>query len=330
MVHYINVKKIVALALATTGGGPDAKPQAILDALGLSNVSYLAGVTGLEGSGTVNKLYVAMDGPPKGIFHLLGDKPLTAADLAAIPRNATVAGAARFDLDAAYHRVLDMIGAAQPQAQAMASGAIQQMEDAIGFKLSDDLFQSLGDHWCIYSAPSEGGLLVTGLTLVVPVKDREKLLKVEERLLAMAKQAEGPEPGAGDEHGRRHGVSVAECESHGQKIHFLDFIGEPVAVAPAWCITDKELIISLFPQTIKAHLARDAAAGSLADVPAVAEQLAGEHGPTAIGYSDTATIMRTVYPLLHFASAAICSEIQREGVKIDASASPPRPRFCPM
>ena len=321
MVHYLNVKKIGTMVLAAMGAaGPESKRMAVIDALGLANVSYLANVTGLDGSGTVNKSLIALSGQPKGLFHLLGDKPLAAADLASIPRDATIAAAARFDLDVAYHRVLDMIGAVDPQAQAAASSGIQQVQEQLGFKLSEDLFQSLGDNWCIYSAPSEGGLLVTGLTLVVPVKDREKLLKVEERLMAMAKQAEPPpDPNSIR---RSRSMTIGECESHGQKIHFLNSIGEPMAVAPAWCITDKELIVSLFPQTIKAHLARGPTAGSLADVPAVAQQLVGEHGPTALGYSDTATIVRTVYPLLHFASAAICSEIQREGVHIDASALP--------
>jgi len=329
MVTYVNVKKITAMALAAAGQG--GKPQAVLDALGVANVSYLAGVSGLEGTGTVNKAFIAMDGPPNGIFHLLGDKPLTAADLAPIPRDATFAGAARFDLDQAYHRILDMAGNVEPSAREGMLSEVQAMEAGLGIKLSEDLFQSLGDDWCIYSAPSEGGLLVTGLTLVVPVRDRDKLLKVEERLLALAKQAEAPPPGAGGPHSyRRQEVTVAEsAAADGQKIHFLNFIGEPVAVAPAWCITDKELIVSLFPQTIKAHLARGADAGSLADVPAVAQQLAGEHGPTAIGYSDTATVVRTVYPLLQFASAAICSEIQREGVHIDASALPSMAAILP-
>ena len=39
--------------------------------------------------------------------------------------------------------------------------------------------------------------------------------------------------------------------------------------------------------------------------------------------------MRTVYPLLHFAFAAICSEIQREGVHLDASALPSAAAILP-
>ena len=44
-------------------------------------------------------------------------------------------------------------------------------------------------------------------------------------------------------------VAIGDLEFRGHQIHFLNFIGEPVPVAPAWCITDKELIVSLSPQT---------------------------------------------------------------------------------
>ena len=139
--------------------------------------------------------------------------------------------------------------------------------------------------------------MVTGLTVVAPLRDRERLTKAEERLRSMAKAVSEPPPGSG-QFGRRSMATIADFEFRGQQIHFLNFIGEPIPVAPAWCITDKELIVSLSPQTIKAHLSRSANAGSLADLPAVGKVLRASGGPTSVAYTDTATTVRTLYPLI--------------------------------
>ena len=76
---YFNVKQAVAQFAPL--GGPQVK--AVLDAVGLDNVSYLASVTGLDSKGTVARTLVAIDGQPQGIFRLAAAKPLAAADLVA-------------------------------------------------------------------------------------------------------------------------------------------------------------------------------------------------------------------------------------------------------
>jgi hypothetical protein len=205
---------------------------------------------------------------------------------------------------------------------------LAQVENQLGVDLSRDIFKAVGDTWCVYSAPSEGGLLVTGLTIVAPLRDRERLAKAEERLRTMASAAMHP-PGDLNSYGRGSEATIADCEFRGNQIHFLNFIGEPIPVAPAWCITDKELIISLSPQTIKAHLSRKAGAGSLADVPAVMNALHGSGGPTYVSYADTTAMVQTLYPLLQFAFQAISSEAQREGVRIDSSILPSAAAILP-
>jgi len=44
------------------------------------------------------------------------------------------------------------------------------------------LLKSLGDSWCVYNSPGEGGLVLTGLTAVVSVRDADRLAKVQQRL----------------------------------------------------------------------------------------------------------------------------------------------------
>ena len=127
----------------------------------------------------------------------------------------------------------------------------------------------------------------------------------------------------------RSEVRIADCTFRGQQIHFLNFIGEPVPVAPAWCITDKELIVSLSPQTIKAHLARKPGGGSLADLPAVRQLFTAGAGPVSVSYADTRSVVETLYPLVQIGFGAAASELQREEVPIDVSILPSAAAILP-
>ena len=77
-------------------------------------MSYLASVTGLDGKGTVSRTLVAIDGQPQGVFQLAAAKPLAAADLSPIPRDATIAAAGRLDANAALELLLAQIEKIDP------------------------------------------------------------------------------------------------------------------------------------------------------------------------------------------------------------------------
>ena len=152
----------------------------------------------------------------------------------------------------------------------------------LGFHPKNDLAASLGDTWCIYNSPSEGGLIVTGLTVTGTLKDRPKLLKSNDQLLASVRQQQAllqammqNNPGIVVS----MGPTIADCQYRGQKIYFLNFGQAASPVAPAWCITDDHVVFGLFPQTIKAYLDRQAAAGSAAKLE-TRTGIARAHWPT--------------------------------------------------
>jgi hypothetical protein len=327
MVHYLNIKRIMQI-VQQVGGGGGMRGQ-VLDALGLNNLTSLASVSGLDGKGWASNSLLAMDGPPSGIFALSDGHPLSTDSLTAIPKDATFALVGRLDLDRAYRGVSETAGKIDPRARQMLEQGLAMVENHLGVDLSRDIFKALGDTWCVYSAPSEGGLLVTGLTVVVPLRDRERFTKAEARLRSLAQAAMAPQPGALHSYGGPPQVTVADFEFRGNQIHFLNFVGEAVPVAPAWCVTDKELIVSLSPQTLKAHLSRKTDAGSLADVPAVKELFSESKGPQFVGYADTASIAQTLYPLVQFGFDAISSAVQREGIPLDVSIFPSAAAIVP-
>ena len=49
------------------------------------------------------------------------------------------------------------------------------MEDYIGLKIKEDILDLLDDGWVIFDAPSSGGLLGSGFTLVIETKSADKV-----------------------------------------------------------------------------------------------------------------------------------------------------------
>ena len=93
-------------------------------------------------------------------------------------------------------------------------------------------------------------------------------------------------------------------------------------VAPSWCITDDELLVSLFPQAIKARLGCEANAPSLVDRPEIAALFERDSQPLLIAYQDTKPLFELFYPMLQVFARLACAELQREGVDVDVSILP--------
>ncbi len=321
-VHYLNIKGALATALPFAG----LEGFRVVNVLGIDRLTHYASVSGLEGEGAVTRGQLAMDGKPRGLFALIENQPLKAADLGMVPKDATFAAIGKFNADKALKGVIDLVGQFDPGAQQQFKNELAAAEKQLGFRLSEDVLQSLGDSWCVYNSPGEGGLLFTGLTAVVGVKDRERLVAAHDKLLgtirAMNEELARLNADPNNRGRRPSGVVVSDFKFGGQTIHFLNFVGDAVPFAPAWCITDDELIVSLFPQMIKARLSRGTSGGSLGDLPEVAGLFRGDQKPSAVFYQDTKSVFRLAYPVLHLFAAFICNELQQERVDIDISLLP--------
>jgi len=318
-VHYLNVKKVFAAAAPIPGF---AQAQPVLAALGLENVQQFASVTGFEGTGCVSKSWVQIEGEPSGLFTLFGPEPLTAADLAPIPKDASFALAARMKPDQLWTSILAAVSKIDAQSgEEMASG-VKQMEAALGFRLQEDLFQTLGDSWCIYNSPGEGGLLITGLTVVVPVKDHDRLAKTNEQLVDFIRKNFAQSAGVQTSpFARRMSSSLGDTTFQKQKIFYLNLFGGEMPFVFSWCVTDKQLIFSFSPQNIRALLSRDATAGSLADLPDVAAKIKAD-SPLLFTYQDTAGMLKITYPMLQMFASMGLAQMRREGVDLDGAILP--------
>jgi hypothetical protein len=234
---------------------------------------------------------------------------------------------ARADLGVIYESVLTMVEKVEPRAQKEMLQGIGEVEELLGLSLRKDVLKSIGDVWCVYNSPSEGGLVFTGLTAVVPVDNHKTLSAVHKKLLAMAWATLKRDDERMQEMSREHGFRprpvprIEQLDHAGQQIYFLNMRG-PVPFAPAWCLTEKELIVALFPQNVKAYLSRGENAGSIAETPQVAELFAGDNGPLALSYIDAPKLFELVYPFVPIFGQMIAGELQREGIDVDVSILP--------
>ena len=249
--------------------------------------------------------------------------------LTAIPKDATLALAVRLDAANAYKELLATAGRLDPQGRQELLGGLQQFEERLKVKFYEDILQSLGDVWRVYTSPSEGNLVFTGLTAVVDVRDHDRLVAANAKLVfgslfgGMAKELNQPSG--------RPGPQIKQIKYGEHTIFYLTRMGDFMPFSPAWCITDKEFVFALFPQNVKAYLERTGKTGgpSLADVAAVTgpfEDGTNKCGPPiAVSYVDTSATFKLAYPIAQIILGFASSEMGRGGLALDISVLPPAP-----
>jgi len=321
----------------------------ITDAVGLGNVTSLSAVSGLDKEGFVSRTLLAIDGEPQGILALATEKPLTAADLAPIPRDAVLAVAARVNPERFFETIVSLVGKIEPREREFMLRDMARTEQELGIDIRNDILKAVGDTWCVYASPGEGGLIPIGFVAVGQVKDHKRLAAAHQKLMAAlkaeldreaelrekyrAKDTKRPKvvgPGGIEEEPRYRppvyrrftpSPRLEQFQFAGQEVYFFNARESDFPLAPAWCLTEKEVIFSLFPQGVKAYLSRGAKAASLAKAPEVAAVFK-DGGPLGLVYCDTRTVFEIVYPFVPMFAQAFLSELQREGIDLNISMLP--------
>lgn len=318
-VTYVNTKGILEAAMPFMAmAGPQAGQ--VIKSLGIDNLQTVVNVTGLNEKSMLSRTLFELEGKPTGLFAMLDAEPIEAGDLAAIPADATIAFSAKIDPSKTLDRIFTLVDAMERGAGQRARQELAGLQGEIGFSVEKDLFGSLGDTWSVYQSPREGGPLFTNWTAVVSVKNPRRLRAVSETIAKSVRNFE--QQMIAMRPGRPRAIGIRTMNVGGHTVHFLNSIGEDMPVAPAWCITDDKLIISLFPQGVSAFLNRSPSTKSLASLPHVQKALSAETPPSKLVHVDSAKICRSVYPLLLIGANFMFAELQREGVDLNISILP--------
>jgi hypothetical protein len=288
---YINLQRL--REVGPVAADPHRKPW--IDLLGLAQSPWLVSASGLVGPDAVTRTVLPIGGQPRGLLFPANDRGLKREDLAAIPEDATLALAVRLNVQ----KTLDALAAAgekaDPEIKQPLLKGLEMIERGGDAGSRQDIFASLGDRWCFYNSPREGGLVLTGLTGVVPITDRKQFSRSYEVLARLVTQNLPADDGLSPNAQR-----IRRFRFAGSEVHYAS-MGD-IGLAPAWWAGDKQLVVALAPQNIKAHLSRENASRSLADVPDVAAELAGRDPLLAVGYLDAPRLFEAVYPLLMIAA----------------------------
>ncbi len=269
----------------------------------------------------MTRTVLPIEGTPRGLLYPADGRGLKREDLAAIPGDATLALAVRLNVQ----KTLDALAAAGKKAdpeikQSLAKG-LETIERGGDSASREDIFASLGDRWCFYNSPCEGGLVMTGLTGIVPITNRKQFSRSYEVLTRLATQILPPDDAVGPGGQRIHRFRFA-----GSDVHYTN-LGE-IGLAPAWWAGDNQLVVALAPQNIKAYLSRGSISRTLADVPQVAAELSGHDPLLAIGYLDAPRLFEAVYPLLIIAAPAYLGMNGLSEGRRDISTIPSLPSVC--
>jgi hypothetical protein len=194
----------------------------------------------------------------------------------------------------------------------------RQLEQELQLKLSD-VFQGFGDVWTVYDSPSSGGLFVTGMVAALPVTDAAAARAVVDRVQALL--IEGLPPGSDDA-----GTTLNSLSFEGETIHYFSSSGFAVRYegrppfSPAFCLTERQLLIALHPQALKAHLRFVKSTAARFDP---AEQIPSASGEfLSVLYIDTPRIGQVLYPVLPLLLKPAAAEWQAEGIPLDIAALP--------
>ena len=132
-----------------SGGGDGARATMmarVLEVTGLDGVESVSSVAGLGETDHVTKSLVTISGKPRGLLNLISDKPLTADDLASVPRDATWLMASRFDLAKAYKQVVEMVGEFNPRLQGSTRRPVGRAGEAARFSPRERSARAAGRH----------------------------------------------------------------------------------------------------------------------------------------------------------------------------------------
>lgn len=273
------------------------KARLAINSLGLENVATISSVSGLEGEGFVSKVMVVTNGEQRGLLSLLSDKPLSPVDLQPIPYDASMSLALRFDSQQAMNLLLAVLEKTDPPTHLALRQTFDDIERSGGVNIRHEMLKHIGDVWCIYTSPGEGNLMLTGLTAVVPLKDAtafrasyDKLLDVLRRKL---KEISTPGAVAQPQH----------CRYADHEIYYM----AAAALSMSCCVTDHELIVSLYPPNIKAYLSREKNRTGLSRRIQVQRVLEASNSPGALVYLDSVKLFEFVYPMAMM-TAAHCTD----------------------
>ncbi|MFN0053082.1 MAG: DUF1559 domain-containing protein [Planctomycetales bacterium] len=220
----------------------------VLKTLGLDQIGPLACRWGFRGEALWSETTLEAPGPHTGVLEFADQKPLSLSELPPLPAGTDGFYAGRHDWSKTAQGML-RIGTALmqrfgPPGSPTGDQFLAHLKQVSGLDLQKDLLDPLGDVMVLYG-DSRQGLFGMGIGLAISVDDAAKARASFDKLLAHLAQAAGPD------------MRVKTSQRGEGTIKTLEFPELPV-ISPALTVSDKWLVIGLYPQTVDSFLMRQA------------------------------------------------------------------------
>lgn len=148
-----------------------------VDALGLNSVLAAAETMSYVDGRSVSKGYTYSPEPiRKGLF-AGGNKQLSLDFLRWVPKDVASFEAFTFDLAAIYDAIEAGLKAYDEEFAAHVLGQLAHYEEQIGVNLKEDLVGAVGNEFMMWSMPSAGLMSTPELSVLIKIKDEQRLLK---------------------------------------------------------------------------------------------------------------------------------------------------------
>lgn len=228
---------------------------------------------------------------------LMPARPLTARDVALVPKDAVWASVGTVDFQGLLDFCLAILE--EPLAEKGIEDPIEQLAAASGFHLRADLFDHLGAACGMYTSDTTGGGGLLSTVVFVELSDPNGMLDTTERVqdvlngLAEA-EAEGY-------------VELRSWDQGGTSYLTLTFPGLPVPAEPTLAFTNHHLFAALTPTACAAAVAQAKGEGpSLLDHPRFRENLPSPvEGAYSVSFYDTPRYLGDGYGLTNLLCSAL-------------------------
>jgi len=281
--YYVNAP--VLLDKFPPLGGP-VKQQEFT--VGLKQVGEIIGVVGLDEEGIVSRSLVKLNGPPTGFVKLFGGDGVDAKNLEFLPRDALFATAFTLDAKAAFDLLQETISESSPEGDQVWERMNADLENLFKLKLRDEVLAAFGDVWTVSASSVDGWM---GTVATVEVKDPETVNAAIHSLIRRA------------DHRPMETIKYGEYEIYSP-------VGPNDLLRPAWCVTEKRLIVGLSAQAVKGMLSTTEEEHGLFNDPKLSPSLEGDGKIISVGYQDTAKVFESIYSVLPVALRAFQRELR--------------------
>jgi hypothetical protein len=236
-----------AAAFVKMGAGRNKEVARLLDELGLNGLRSLVLYSGFDGRAERGLIEWDMPGPRKGLLNLLTGKPFKLSDVPPLPPDVVSWTMTNFDsaafYDTSYQAVEHIVRMLSPDDVPKIKEFIKQANDLLGVDLRKDLLGSLGDQLAYYTSPGDGPFTL-GQTVLLKVKDADKLLATLEQIIKSLGTASGKQ------------VRIKKHAYRGVPLHEVHVQQQGFIFVPTYAIHKDWLVIGFYPQAVQAFVQR--------------------------------------------------------------------------